>query len=167
MSQMCSTSRFKLSMMFQGSSPSTSRITPIKIDSRISRKMTDNGGPPKNRLRELLAIGRSVGVLMTTSYHVDSPGRSRRGRSRSFPAFVRAFPADQPTTSSAGRRHCNHAAAVDRDDSCERLPDTRCDSIPPEHDRCEPAGGDCHHCRGEAVEHAVVPRGGGDDLLEA
>ncbi len=43
----------------------------------------------------------------------------------------------------------------------------RRDSIPPEHDRCEPAGGDCHYCRGEAVQHAVVPRGGGNDLLEA
>jgi hypothetical protein len=37
-------------MMFQGSSPSACRITPIRIDRSASRKITDNGGPPKKRL---------------------------------------------------------------------------------------------------------------------
>src|SRR5262249_60584649 len=62
---------------------------------------------------------------------------------------------------------CNHTAAVDRHDGCLWLRDTRRDSVPPENDRCEPAGGDGHYCRGEAVEHAVVPRSGGDDLAAA
>src|SRR5262249_28165557 len=59
--------------------------------------MTDNGGPPKNRLRELLAIGRSVGMRMTTSYHLVAPRRSRRGRSRSFPVL-------QYTPAGVGKR---------------------------------------------------------------
>jgi drug/metabolite transporter (DMT)-like permease len=39
-------------------------------------------------------------------------------------------------------------------------------SIPPEHHRSEPAGGDRHHCGRHAIEQAVVARGGSDDLLE-
>src|SRR4029077_4894229 len=48
----------------------------------------------------------------------------------------------------------------------KRLRDTRRASIPPENDRCEPSGGDGHHCRSEAVEHAMIPRGDRDDLRE-
>src|SRR5436190_2601971 len=75
MSQMRCTSVRRLSRMFQGSSPSTSRITPIRIDSSRSRKMTDSGGPPKKRVtRSLLAgrwpvVGRSEGIVMLSPYH--------------------------------------------------------------------------------------------------
>jgi hypothetical protein len=43
------TSRRAESIMFQGSSPMAARITPTRIDSRISRPMTASGGPPKKR----------------------------------------------------------------------------------------------------------------------
>src|SRR5258705_9155657 len=70
MSQMRCSSVRRLWMMFQGSRPSTSRITPIRIDSRISRKMTESGGPPKKRLMASVlvgrwpAVGRSDGMLI-------------------------------------------------------------------------------------------------------
>src|ERR1700704_1316362 len=70
MSQMRCSSVRRLWMMFQGSRPSTSRITPIGIDSRMSRKMTESGGPPKKRLTASVlvgrwpAVGRSDGMLI-------------------------------------------------------------------------------------------------------
>ena len=68
-------------MMFKGSSPRTSRITPMRIESRTSRKMTANGGPPKKRARMLLSAtrpsmaGLSEGGLMGSPYITmhDSP----------------------------------------------------------------------------------------------
>src|SRR3984893_15699782 len=39
-------------------------------------------------------------------------------------------------------------------------------SIPPEYNRCEPAGGERHGRGGEPVEHTVIARRGGHHLLE-
>ena len=93
----------RLSKMFQGSSPSTSRMTPIRIDSSTSRKITDSGGPPKKRAtvarRSPVGVdGRPlVGMLMTSSYHVARfAAASHRARSRSSPACARASPAGRP-----------------------------------------------------------------------
>jgi len=72
MSQMRSSILRTLSMMLSGSSPITSRITPMRMDRRTSRKITESGGPPKKRASEpadgavLCAemVGRSEGMLM-------------------------------------------------------------------------------------------------------
>src|SRR5262249_36759484 len=87
-----------LSRIFQGSSPSTSRITPIRIDSSISRKMTDSGGPPKKRANgSLLAgrwavVGRSGGMLLAPSFS----HRRRPGTARAPPLFQDSLQRFQP-----------------------------------------------------------------------
>jgi hypothetical protein len=45
---------------------------------------------------EISQFPKQRSVFAQTSYHLDSPLRSRRGWSRSFPAFVRVFPAGRP-----------------------------------------------------------------------
>src|ERR1043166_8484134 len=49
-------SRSKLRQMSNGSRPIADRITPTRIDSRMSRTRTDSGDPPKNRCTAPLVI---------------------------------------------------------------------------------------------------------------